>query len=369
MRKYVEIENYNSALEILKNGGIVEHYAFQCVDFTELAPEVAKVTFKECLFLGCKLNKLMRSNLDSSNTVLTSLKVPYGVFRTSLYTPESLYEGYDWHNHSSSELCYDTKVYNHYLTIGKRANDINETLARTLHDHSMSEALHDFLASYNEKDVVGIMGGHALLRTDDVYRQVVLVSKLLTEKGKLMISGGGPGAMEATHLGAWLAGRSTSEVNEALSILSKYPSFEDTGWLSSAFEVRERFHQKQYKSVSIPTWLYGHEPATPFATHIAKYFENSLREDGLLTLAMGGVIYTPGSAGTMQEIFQDAVQNHYLSFGYASPMAFFGVDYWTKQMPAFTLLQELQKTGRYRNLLLSITDSVESVVQTILDFH
>jgi predicted Rossmann-fold nucleotide-binding protein len=201
-----------------------------------------------------------------------------------------------------------------------------------------------------------------------VYRQVVMISKLLTEKGKLMISGGGPGAMEATHLGAWLAGRTTEEVDQALSMLTPFPTFCDAEWLSSAFEVIERFPQEKYESVGIPTWLYGHEPATPFATHIAKYFENSLREDGLLTIAMGGVIYTPGSAGTMQEIFQDAVQNHYLSFGYASPMAFLGVDYWTKQMPAYTLLQELQKSGRYKNLLLSITDSVEDIAQTILDF-
>jgi hypothetical protein len=29
----------------------------------------------------------------------------------------------------------------------------------------------------------------------------------------------------------------------------------------------------------------------------AKYFANSVREDGLLTVATGGVVYTPGSAG------------------------------------------------------------------------
>ncbi len=62
------------------------------------------------------------------------------------------------------------------------------------------------------------------------------------------------------------------------------------------------------KSIGIPTWLYGHEPPAPFATHIAKYFANSVREDGLLTIAKHGVIFAPGSAGTTQEIFQDATQ-------------------------------------------------------------
>ena len=66
--------------------------------------------------------------------------------------------------------------------------------------------------------------------------------------------------------------------------------------------------QTKYVSLGIPTWLYGHEPSTPFATHIAKYFVNSVREDTILTVAYGGIIFTPGSAGTLQEIFQEAVQ-------------------------------------------------------------
>jgi predicted Rossmann-fold nucleotide-binding protein len=121
-------------------------------------------------------------------------------------------------------------------------------------------------------------------------------------------------------------------------------------------------------SLGIPTWLYGHEPATPFATHIAKYFDNALREDHLLTIAKGGVIYSPGSAGTMQEIFQDAAQNHYISFGYASPMAFLGTNYWTQELPAYSLLQNMVETGRYKNLLLSLTDNIDDIINTIMAF-
>lgn len=368
MRKYIEIENQERASQILNGQKVLERYAFQCVDFTEFILEVENIHFRDCLFMGCRFTKSMRYNLDGSNVVLTSLNVPYNVFKTSLYTAQSLYEGYDRLNADSMNSCYDTKVYKHYLETGKSATDVNETLARTLHDHSMSEALHDYLSGYKEKDVVAIMGGHALLRSDNVYRQIVEISKRLTEEGKLMVSGGGPGAMEATHLGAWMAGRSIEEVDEAIKRLLSSPTFNDPNWLSSAFEVMERFPQSKYESLGIPTWLYGHEPATPFATHIAKYFENSLREDGLLTIAKGGVIYTPGSAGTMQEIFQDAVQNHYLTFGYASPMVFLDIDYWTKQMPAYTLLEQLQSRGKYKNLILSITDFPKEIVQSILDF-
>ena len=120
---------------------------------------------------------------------------------------ESLYEGYVKGEPDSYADTYDSKVYNHYLEAGKQATGVKETLARILHDRSMNDALNDFIRNYNEKDIIGIMGGHGLLRSDESYRKVALLSKHLTEKGCLMVSGGGPGAMEATHLGAWLAGK------------------------------------------------------------------------------------------------------------------------------------------------------------------
>ena len=116
----------------------------------------------------------------------------------------------------------------------------------------------------------------------------------------------------------------------------------------------------------IPALLYYFP--SDIATHLAKYIENALREDGILTIAMGGIIYSPGSAGTMQEIFQDAVQNHYLSFGYASPMVFLGAEYWTDEMPVYPLLKHLATKGKYRNLLLSLADDECEVVETIKNF-
>ena len=110
MRKYIEIESQEQALKILQGRSIVEKTAFQCVDFTEFIVEVENVSFRDCLFMGCKFTKSMRYNLDGSNVVLTSLKVPYNVFKTSLYTAKSLYEGYDWRDGDTLDTCYDTRV-------------------------------------------------------------------------------------------------------------------------------------------------------------------------------------------------------------------------------------------------------------------
>ena len=175
--------------------------------------------------------------------------------------------------------------------------------------------------------------------------------------------------MEATHLGAWMAGRTDDEVEDALQMLMPAPSFRDEGWLSSAFHVMRKYPQDQYVSLGIPTWLYGHEPSTPFATHIAKFFENSIREDSILTLAYGGIIYTPGSAGTLQEIFQDAVQNHYLSFGFSSPMIFLGKDFWTKEIPIYSLLESLMQNGKYKNLILTVSDESAEIIGELVKFR
>ena len=294
--------------------------------------------------------------------------VPFEVTRHALYSFSDLYRGFDRSDVASYARCYDKRVYEHYMAKGKQCVEVEEMLARTLHDHGMHAALNDFFARHDSRRCVGIMGGHSLLRTDAMYRDTVLLSKRLTEEGFCMLSGGGPGAMEATHLGAWMAGHDDEAVDDALSILADAPSFRDEGWLATAFAVVERYPHPQYDSLGIPTWLYGHEPTAVFATHIAKFFENSIREDSILTLAYGGIIYTPGSAGTVQEVFQEAVQNHYLSFGFSSPMVFLGKDFWCHDMPVYPLLEQLMQTGMYKNLLLTLTDDIDRVVQTLIEF-
>ncbi|MBR6979581.1 MAG: hypothetical protein IKH88_07080 [Prevotella sp.] len=295
--------------------------------------------------------------------------VPFEVSRSRLYDAAELYDGFVPGDEDSFADCYDTRAYRHFISKGKQSEDVKELLARTLHDHGIHVALNEFFKHHNPRHCVGVMGGHALLRTDKMFREIVLLSKRLTEQGFCMLTGGGPGAMEATHLGAWMAGRSEEEVGEALAMLAVAPSFKDKGWLATAFNVMEKFPQTTFHSLGMPTWLYGHEPSTPFATHIAKFFENSIREDSILTLAYGGIVYTPGSAGTMQEIFQDAVQNHYLSFGFSSPMVFLGKNFWTNEMPVYPLLESLVNTGKYKNLLLTLTDSLDDVVEELEKFR
>ena len=350
--------------------GKIAHYVFQYIDFNEVPQYVAADhRFSDCFFFGCEIPSEMEGQIGCTCLVFPRMGLAYSTFRGKLYTGEELYAGYDPEHEDSFATCFDTRVYNDYIEKGKECNDIRETLGRNLHDRAIQDAISDFLRHYGETQIVAIMGGHALRRTDPEYRAVSRLSKRLTEKGKLMASGGGPGAMEATHLGAWMAGRSEEDLEEAFRMMEGSPTFRDEGWLRTAFAVKAKFPQTRYRSLGIPTWFYGHEPATPFATDIAKFFHNSIREDILLTIAKGGIIYTPGSAGTLQEIFQDAAQNHYRTVGLSSPMVFFGVDFFSRDVPVYPLLETLMANGRYKDLLLTLTDDPDVAVEAIMSFR
>lgn len=296
--------------------------------------------------------------------------VPYNAIPMELYSADTLYAGYDPSDQSTFDTCYDQQVYRYYVETGKRTTHPLEMLARTYHDLSITAALNSFLERYPKKKVVAVMGGNAMLRTDEAYRKIVIIAKRLTEQGTLMTSGGGSGAMEATALGGLLAGYDDRVVDDALNMLSVAPCRSNKGYLQAAYAVLEKYpHIDGYEMLTIPTWLYGHEATTPFATHIAKYFDNSIREDMLLTISFGGIIFTPGSAGTMQEIFQEAVQNHYLTLDMSSPMIFLDSDFWTNEVPVYPFLEKLSDNGRYKNLLLDLTDDPTEVIQLINEFQ
>ena len=200
-------------------------------------------------------------------------------------------------------------------------------------------------------------------RTSPAYRNVVHIAYALTQKGYFVATGGGPGAMEAGNLGAWLANYPEESIDKAIHILSQESDFTTHLYLTTGKEVRNLFPDG-CDSLAIPTWFYGHEPTNQFASHIAKYFANSIREDVLLAIATSGVIFAPGSAGTIQEIFMDAAQNHYGSFKVVSPMVFFGKDFWTTENPVYPLLKQLSATKQYGSLL-TISDSVQEIVAYI----
>ncbi len=370
-QKSREIESLEELIPLLQKENNLVNIAFQDLDLESIDGQLKAVNFSHCIFLGCRLSESLKVRLlNNGNLVFPLLDVPYNPYRARLYSVDRLYRDYDPAVPESYERTPDFRIYQYYQEKGRYYPDsIYETLAQKLHDHSITDALMDIIENLDERRIVAVMGGHGLVRNSGDYRKISRIAKTLVEKGYFLLSGGGPGAMEATHLGAWMAGRNEEELEMAIRIVSEAPHYRDRWWLSKAFEVREEFPKLStlVTDIGIPTWLYGHEPATPFASLIAKYFENSIREEGLLALAFGGIIYTPGSAGTIQEIFQDATQNHYKSYEMASPMVFLNANYWNEVKPVYPLLYKLAEGKEYQKWL-GIYDKESDILDHLFRF-
>ena len=81
------------------------------------------------------------------------------------------------------------------------------------------------------------------------------------------------------------------------------------------------------------------------------------REAILLAVCDAGIVFLPGAAGTVQEVFQDACENYYADPATVAPMVLVGHDYWTRTLPAWPLLKRLAN-DRHMEAHVHLVDSV-----------
>jgi len=208
------------------------------------------------------------------------------------------------------------------------------------------------------------MGGHALQRGEAAYGDAARLGRMLG-RSHTVATGGGPGAMEAANLGARLSGRPPEDLDGALELLAKVPGYRPSvaAWAGAAFDVLDRW-PSETECLGIPTWHYGHEPPNVFATAIAKYFRNATREAILLEVCDAGIVFLPGVAGTVQEVFQDGCENYYADESSVAPMVLVGRTYWTETVPAWPLLEALAR-GRVMEPHVHLVDTVEEAVAVV----
>lgn len=231
---------------------------------------------------------------------------------------------------------------------------------RALHDFAIDEALD---AWTTDRRLVGVMGGHDLRRGDPWFATAALLGHALAQH-HVVATGGGPGAMEAANLGAWLAETDVQAVGDACGRLSDVRDFAPSvqAWVDVALEVRDAHAARgRATSLGIPTWFYGHEPPNVFCDAIAKYFRNATREAILLEICDAGIVFLPGAGGTVQEVFQDACENYYATPETVAPMILLGREYWTETLPAWPLLERLAR-GRPMEEHVHLVDSLDEAM-------
>ncbi len=362
-----EIESLPDLHAALGSGRSLTGLRLQDLDLTGHEEALlARTDLEGMVVLGGRIPTALDAHLRAHGALVfpTDPQAPVNPYRATLYQPGELYAGLVEHGYDATP---DARAHRWSRRAADR-HDAFVTLLRAIHDDSVSDALDEVVHGL---PTVGVMGGHALARGTTSYAAAARLGHRLAAGGLVVVTGGGPGAMEAANLGALAVDEAS--VADAVQGLAEVPTFQpDVGaWARLALGVRDHVApagtpRPRVTSIGIPTWFYGHEPPNVFCDGIAKYFSNALREDGLLARSTAGLVVLEGAAGTVQEIFSAATPLYYAREGVTLPVVVLvGVRHWTQVVPVWPALVSLA-SGRAMAEHLHLVDSVEEAAEVVL---
>ncbi|WP_025270539.1 TIGR00730 family Rossman fold protein [Hippea sp. KM1] len=192
------------------------------------------------------------------------------------------------------------------------------------------KVLSDFTDAFEELDDVGLavaMFGSARIKEDDLYyKKAYEMAKRFAEEGYAVITGGGPGIMEAANKGA-----------------------HEAGGISVGLNIELPHEQKLNPYVNLPLDF--------------RYFFT--RKVTFMKYAVSFVVM-PGGYGTMDELFESLVLIQTDKIG-RFPVVLFGSEFWEKVVDVMRFLADRGYISESDLGLFKITDSVEEAVSYVID--
>ncbi|HXV35790.1 MAG TPA: TIGR00730 family Rossman fold protein [Myxococcota bacterium] len=189
----------------------------------------------------------------------------------------------------------------------------------------MGEFVEGFETLRSVWPAVSVFGSARSARSHDYYQDAVRVSQALSEAGFSVITGGGPGIMEAANLGASRGSGRSIGLNIKLPFEQKPNRFADT------------------------------------VIHFNYFFARKV----MFVKYACGFVALPGGFGTLDEIFE-ALTLKQTEKIHDFPVILFGVSYWQGLVDWIENRLLAQKMISKRDMkLFTVTDDVGEVVETI----